>query len=672
MLQKIKEFINQGYMLTDQASENSLNLIIGILEKDNPRQLQPIDTRIHELLSVKRLLAEKNTAHHFEDPIYLYVFNELRKLYNETLDDFAKKHEDAFRKHNRCQLDEKNVSEELNNKLVPLSYRSMQIEDLLTYRISLVKSYKRLHDCHCSELHLDKADNVKEEHIYEEIKRTLEAHGNKDLNGLYLIHRDEHLLTAGISFKKILQLVWQSIDKDADKAKISLCENLAYIGQNYSSLRDSLVQEKVIALLLVPLEYITDPHVNILSKQEDIVTLLRKRCDYKLKVHLTKEPLSEQSKLLYHLEKHESVKEHLNFNIYIKETIEKLIKEFRPYEFVIPDLPNLIVSYVEKCTNEISLDWLREYTKKELRNQISDISDPADKKERLCKTLEVEIQSCKDRSRTLLLQFLLNAVKRIFPKDPARGTIYHEEVSELERLHNCYKNLVTIDQCRLKLFDLAKLQNNPENQFIYQDLYHQANKLLQYYTYNKFIKTEDVYQPKPGIPKNLNIKIKVKSGQLWCEYFKTFVSQTNQLKAAVDKLEGKKHVIDHQVSDLHKKSNLFFKHYQYPKAYYDIDKIDSIKEVAAIFKDYADKAHWYYFHAFRNHVDKALDIQRFIAKCDNVYRIREYLIAVRDGLMAAGKLNIEGSLSRRINYCLETLLPEPRVNSEHYKANSLP
>jgi hypothetical protein len=503
---------------------------------------------------------------------------------------------------------------------------------------------------------------IQKDSAFHHIYRVIKTHPNHYYasEGLRIIANENTQLTSQISLKQALRLIWEAIPKqDADKAKKALYDNLTKIGRDLIAIRTTHDQETALGLLLEVLANINDPHVTILKKPHDIVTLIEKKCHDKLQGHLESETLSEQSKILYHLEKHEGAKEHLVFNNYVEETSELLLDEFSIYSMALDSIPIMIKAFVDNCTSEISKEWLREHTKKGLAEKLNASNEPNTIKETLLKLLDIEIQSGKNPDRIALFTTLADKTKSLIPT--SNGTTYKSEVIELENMEDRYDNILRLDKYHAELHDIIKQQLKPENRFLYLPIKQTAENLLKQFSYREFIRKPDEYRLETdALIKHHVTKIKTKQGELWINYHSSVQSRIERLKSEVDHLKSLKKDIDLTLSEGIKKENLIYtQQFSYPESYDGFNKGGIAKKISDIFKDYADKAHWYYFHSGRTHVKEARYLESIIKECKNPETIREHLIAVKNALIAKGKLNLTGSLSRRIHYCLEKILPQP-------------
>jgi hypothetical protein len=690
-IENLQLILNQGYLLTTKIQESNLNYVISILKNEITPFTVDVDNEIFRMVRVRQLLRDIP-----EDPVFSYIYNKLSRLYNNRLRELANTHYEAIKYYNYFHA-------EADNKLIALPPDTNPINPInaVTHRISLVNNYRQLEERFLSETSTTKYDKS-----FEEISRVIESHPDHffAINGLSLIEKSSPL-SSNINLKKALQLAWSLIPNDADKAKKMLCENLAIFGKKFFDAEQIINTDKKAAWVLSEKDFfqikatedyehalrlILQPlhptHVVILNSTDEITSVIKKICDDRLKGYVANEPVSEQAKLLYHLDpkKKETPADHLVFKTYIEETTLSLEKEFSAFRFIIENVSDIIKKQVELCIAEISFDWLRSHTKERLKNELQSTFDKesstaAQKKESLLKTLTVEIQSLEPfytprspskapnidtklpesihaNERLLLLKLLHRRTTELIPSQ--RGVTYRAEADEINALHERYKELLLLDEYHGALNTIIKLQNNPENKFLYLPLKNKASKLLKDFSYASFIKSENIYRITQNPYLKFHVeKTLVKPGQPWLEYHKSMPLRVARLKAEVESLKSIKKELDSNLAEAKKKTVPLFNNFKYPSSYDALHKNDLGSTVAAIFKDYADKAHWYYFHAFRNHIKEAREIETTVKGFKNIHEITTYLIAIKDDLIAHNKLNLTGSFSRRIHYCLNVLIP---------------
>lgn len=506
---------------------------------------------------------------------------------------------------------------------------------------------------------------------FNDIEKILTTHKDsaQSLRGLNFLKKHP-MLSAGISLKRAIQLAWESIPKDADKAKAELCEALSTIGQLYndSFSIDTQSVEYILKLLLNIIMPIKDSQVTLFHTQRQLESFIRKQCEERLNKHVEDLNLEEQFKILTHLERKETPEEHLDFSSYIKTTSEALISELSIYDFAIvpvkkpkalgadekhtensisSDIKNtafnieaIVSNTVKTCVAEISLDWLRVTVRSGLRRRMADISDlnPLQQQSVLLKSLDMEIKCNKDADRKLFLLALQERASKLIIMQ--RGVTFTEEVSDLETLCTSFNHLLEIDKHRKELHSIIEAQKERGNKFSHLHLSFEAGRSLERFSYKNLTK---------------------KSDHPWKIYYETLEDQALTLSNLTAKVMAEKKEIETKLASFKQAEKTAFADYKYPKSYFSLsveNKVlsSTLKSIAGIFKDYADKAHWWYFHAGRNHTDIAYKIVSLIneGKQDHV-SIRQHLIDIKNSLIAKGVLNLEGSFSRRLHYCLDIL-----------------
>ncbi len=688
-LADLKSILKQGYLLTTAEEESNLNSIITLLEEKLSRRAISTETyyrnkhqRTQELLAIEH-----------KDAVLNYIYSELNKIFTEMTS--VIEHEN----------DHKSIT--------PIyHYLSPKTANALTHRISLVNSYKRLSTRYSHELHLDKpASSIKvtekkandvsalaqapeptTTHLeqkelpqpsslptieleekpavkisaFEQIRKILESHPGhvNACEGLSLIKDRSIQLTSDINLFKALQLVWRAIPKDGDKAKKALYDNLALIKTEVGHLSTTSAQEKALQLILEPLEKINDPHVAILSTKDTITDLIKKKCDNKLKSHLREAPLAEKERILYHLRKKESIKEHLALKFYIEKTREELKKAFSAYTFIFindgQSTEQIIEDSINQCIADISLADFEKTTQTPLCQELEKSKDPNVRKNDLIKLINVEIDALQAPATSPKERILITLRKRAEELIPSYKDItLQADTLEIDNLYRTYHHLLDINKLHDTLNNLIEEQNKPQNQLAYQKLTEQAKTILATYSYAALIKKEKKTK-RLSIPGAHLLEPKIiEYGQTWFEYHRFLTHKTSALNKDVEKLMAQKKELDLKITTgTQKEVSLFNKQFRFPASYSNLGGREIVEKIQNLFQDYADKAGWccwYYFHVGRKHVAEAREIADALPG-KNPSEIKDYLISIKNALIAKDALNLQGSFSRRIHYCLDVIL----------------
>lgn len=636
-LQSLKNALENGYLFITSTDASSLLFIINLLNDiDNYKSIKLSPSVYQHIRSTFDNVSTDNLVNR-------YLKNKIATIYNKLAKEAGEKH---------LRVDNDNEA---------------NIEDLITHQISLAVSYHRLANHYAVEHHIHNAthERIEATKAIANIERTIQQNLTA-FNGLILLKQQTIKLNSGINLRKGIQLTWDAItsltekQKDLKKQFTAQLTDIFLSQKDFKQERNPVEIEKILHQLLYLVNNKTS-QVKIIDNFSDINQLIKERCHYHLKEYIAKEHISEQRKILLHLDNNESVCDHLFFAKYVSDVTTDLEKEFSVYELACHiknsklekkdriSINALIKTAVTASLNEISAPWLRENIKTQLRASLDswkEIRSMSTKNTVLLEVLDYEIKCSRDESRAALLKTLRSGLftKELVPT-------WRSDEEQIDTIYKSYKNILAIDQLHNELKEIEAKYGNPLNKFLPHGIAASIKEITEKYQYEKINNAVS-----PMFYYHKEIKARCLYWYQFHPYLETTIREFK--KDVTEKIITEEKKISQRVNERIKKENDLFKQdYLYPESYEKISDANQelLDKIAAIFKDYADKAHWYYFHAFRSHAAEAREIERVIREKKDISQVKQHMIAINNVLLTKETYNIEGSFSRRLQFCFQML-----------------
>lgn len=609
-----------------------------------------------EAFKLKALLAQIEQTQH---PTHSEIYTIIETLSTQTP-------LDRYLKNTLIELFNKSTRTAHEKHLETDAKEQANIVDIVTHQISLAVSYHRLFKQFVADRHTNHHDEKDQQNKFARSLEQLEKAAQQNLSayrGLAAMKQQTTRLASGINLCEGILLVWEAIPnltgEESKDAKKQFMEQLSTLHSDYYDYRQERNPSEIQKILNQFFQIINKKHthVKVIDRFDQINELLQKRCHQSLQDHICNEHASEQHKILYHLDKKESCREHLTFANYITEKSERIAREFSVYEFAFAaknlalkndrdkaNIASLIKAEVNVSLEEISAPWLRESIKTHLRNNLDSWSQlkVAEKNSKLLEVFEYEIKCSKDAKRAELLTTLRTG---LFTK---MTPSWKSDEQEIDAIYERYKNILAIDECHHKLKEIQEKSSLIEirsatkqlsEKYSYGTLTNAINKM---HYFHREIRAKRLY---------------------WNQCHPHIKKITEELKTQTEAItKREKELSQHLRVGQDKEKDFFKANFKYPKTYYAFgnSKQETLTKISSIFKDYADKAHWYYFHAFRSHSAEARKIEQKIKETNDINAIKKYLIDINNSLLAKETYNVQGSFSRRLHYCFK-LLDEVKI-----------